>query len=68
MTNENKSDFKSYYPHIDVTDYLSERAKKMLHDSMVRDHEYAEALRREAAVKYCKLWFPLNPEFGVTEK
>ena len=28
MTNENKSDFKSYYPHINVTDYLSERAKK----------------------------------------
>lgn len=55
MTNENKSDFKSYYPHINVTDYLSERGKKMLHDSMVRDHEYAEALRREAAVKYCKL-------------
>ena len=42
--------------------------KKMLHDSMVRDHEYAEALRREAAVKYCKLWFPFNPNVGVTEK
>lgn len=26
MTNENKSDFKSYYPRINVTDYLSERA------------------------------------------
>lgn len=50
MTNENKSDFKSYYPHINVTDYLSERDKKMLHDSMVREHEYAEALRREAGV------------------
>ena len=35
---------------------------------MVREHEYAEALRSEAAVKYCKLWFPLNPNFGVTEK
>lgn len=68
MTNENKSDFKSYYPRIKVTDYLSERAKKMLHDSMVRDHEYAEALRREAAVKYCKLWFPLNPNYGATKK
>ena len=54
MTNENKSDFKSYYPRINVTDYLSESGKKMLHNSMVRDHEYAEALRREAAVKYCK--------------
>lgn len=21
-----------------------------------------------AAVKYCKLWFPLSPNFGVTEK
>lgn len=40
----------------------------MLHDSMVREHEYAEALRREAAVKYCKLWFPVNPNFGITEK
>ena len=28
MTNENKSDFKSYYPRINVTDYLSERGKK----------------------------------------
>lgn len=68
MTNENKSDFKSYYPRINVTDYLSERARKMLHDSMVRDHKYAEALRREAAVKYCKLWFLPSPNFGVTEK
>lgn len=68
MINENKSDFKSYYPRINVTDCLSESGKKMLHDSMVRDHEYAEALRREAAVKYCKLWFPLNPNVGVTEK
>ena len=40
----------------------------MLHDSMVRDHEYAEALRREAAVKYINLWFPFNPNFDVTEK
>ena len=46
MTNENKSDFKSYYPHINITDYLSERDKKMLHDSMTRDHEYAETIRR----------------------
>ena len=68
MANENKSDFKSYYPRINVTDYLSESGKKMLHDSMVRDHEYAEALRREAAVKYCKLWFLPSPNFGVTEK
>ena len=68
MTNTNNSDFKSYYPRINVTDYLSESGKKMLHDSMVRDHEYAEALRREAAVKYCKLWFPLNPNVGVTKK
>ena len=68
MTNTNNSDFKSYYPHINVTDYLSERAKKMLHDSMVREHEHAEALRREAAVKYCKLWFLVNPNVGVTEK
>lgn len=68
MTNENKSDFKSHYPRINVTDYLSERAKKMLHDSMARDHEYAETIRREAAVKYCKLWFPLNPNCGATEK
>lgn len=67
MTNENKSDFKSYYPHINLTDCLSEHDKKMLHDRMVREHEYAETLRREAAVKYIKLWFPLNPEFGVTE-
>lgn len=28
MTNTNNSDFKSYYPRINVTDYLSERAKK----------------------------------------
>lgn len=68
MTNENKSDFKSYYPRINVTDYLSERARKMLHDSMVRDHEYAKALRREAAVKYINLWFSPNANFGVTEK
>ena len=68
MTNKNKSDFKSYYPHINLTDYLSERDKKMLHDSLVREHEYAEALRREAAVKYCKLWFQFNPNVGVTEK
>lgn len=68
MTNENKSDFKSYYPCINVTDYLSERGKKMLHDSMVREHEYTEALRREAAIKYCKLWFPPSPNFGVTER
>ena len=67
MTNTNNSDFKSYYPHINVTDYLSERAKKMLHDRMVRDHEYAEAIRRKAAVKYCKLWFLPSPNFGVTE-
>ena len=40
----------------------------MLHDSMVREHEYTEALRREAAVKYCKLWFLPSPNFGVTEK
>lgn len=39
MTNENKSDFKSYYPHINVTDYLSESGKKMPHDSMVHEHE-----------------------------
>ena len=68
MTNENKSDFKSYYPHINVTDYLSERGKKMLHDSMARDHEYAEALRREAAVKYCRLWFTLNLNFGMMKQ
>lgn len=68
MTNENKSDFKSYYPHINVTDYLSERARKMLHDRMARDHEYAETIRREAAVKYCKLWFLPSTNFGVTEK
>lgn len=68
MTNTNNSDFKSYYPHINVTDYLSERAKKMLHDSTARKHEYADALKREAAVKYCKLWFPVNPNFGITEK
>lgn len=68
MTNENKSDFKSYYPRINVTDYLSESDKKMLHDSMVREHEYAEALRREAAVKYCKLWFSPNANFGITKK
>lgn len=40
----------------------------MLHDSMVREHEYAEALRREAAVKYSRLWFSSNPNFGITEK
>ena len=40
----------------------------MLHDSMARDHEYAEALKREAAVKYDKLWFPHNANFSVTEK
>ena len=68
MTNTNNSDFKSYYPRINVTNYLSERARKMLHDSMVRDHEYADALRRETAVKYCKLWFLPSPNFGVTEK
>lgn len=68
MTNENESDFKSYYPHINVTDYLSERARKMLHDRMARYHEYAETIRREAAVKYCKLWFLPSPNFGVTEK
>lgn len=68
MTNENKSDFKSYYPHINLTDYLSEHDKKILHDRMVRDHEYAEALKREAAVKYSKLWFQLNPNVGITEK
>ncbi len=68
MTNENKSDFKSYYPRINLTDYLSERDKKMLRDRMAREHEYAEVLRREATVKYCKLWFPLSPNFGVTEK
>lgn len=68
MANANNSDFKSYYPHIYVTDYLSERAKKILHDSMARDHEYAEALKREAAVKYSKLWFSSNPNFGITEK
>lgn len=28
MTNENKSDFKSYYPRINLTDYLSERYEK----------------------------------------
>ena len=68
MANANNSDFKSYYPHINLTDYLSENDKKMLHNSMVREHEYAEALKREAAVKYCKLWFPFNPNVGVTEK
>lgn len=68
MDNSKEPDFKSYYPHINVTDYLSERGKKMLHDSMVRDHEYAEALRREAAVKYSRLWFSSNPNFGITEK
>ncbi len=68
MTNENKSDFKSYYPRINLTDYLSESDKKMLHDRMVREHKYAETIRREAAVKYCKLWFPLNPNCGATEK
>ena len=40
----------------------------MLHDSMARDHEYAEALRREAAVKYCRLWFPLNLNFGMMKQ
>lgn len=68
MTNENKSDFKSYYPHINLADYLSELDKKMLHDSMVREHKYAEALKREAAIKYVKLWFPLNDNFGITKK
>lgn len=68
MTNTNNSDFKSYYPYIKLTDYLSERDKKMLHDCMIREREYAEAIKREAAVKYCKLWFPLNPNVGVTEK
>lgn len=68
MTNSKEPDFKSYYPKVNLSDYLSERDKKMLHDSMVREHEYAEALKREAAVKYCKLWFPLSPNFGVTEK
>lgn len=68
MTNPKESDFKSYYPHINVTDYLSERDEKMLHDRMVHEREYAEALKREAAVKYSKLWFPFNPNFGVTEK
>lgn len=68
MTNENKSDFKSYYPHINLTDYLSEHDKKMLHDGMVREREYADALKREAAVKYIKLWFPRNPNCVVTEK
>lgn len=41
MTNENKSDFKSYYPRINLTDYLSESGKKMLHDRMIREREYA---------------------------
>jgi len=68
MTNENKSDFKSYYPKVNLSDLLTERDKKVLHDSMVREHEYAEALRREAAVKYCKLWFPLNPNFGMMKQ
>lgn len=68
MTNTNNSDFKSYYPRINLTDYLSERDKKMLHDSMIREHEYADALKREAAVKYCKLWFPLNPNFGMMKQ
>lgn len=68
MTNENKSDFKSYYPRINLTDYLSESDKKMLHDCMIREREYADTLKREAAVKYTKLWFPLNANFGVTEK
>lgn len=68
MTNTNNSDFKSYYPHINLTDCLSEHDKKILHDRMVRDHEYAEALRRKEAVKYCNLWLPFNPNFGVTEK
>lgn len=67
MTNENKSDFKSYYPHINLTDYLSECDKKMPHDRMIREREYAEAIKREAAVKYINLWFPLNPNLGITE-
>lgn len=68
MTNENKSDFKSYYPKVNLTDYLSERDKKTLHDRMVREREYADALKREAAVKYIKLWFPLNPNFGMMKQ
>lgn len=68
MTNAKEPDFKSYYPKVNLSDYLSERYKKMLHDHMIREREYAEALKREAAVKYINLWFPLNPEFGVTEK
>lgn len=68
MADTKEPDFKSYYPHINLTDCLTEHDKKMLHESMVREHEYAEALRREAAVKYCKLWFPLNANFGITEK
>lgn len=68
MADIKESDFKSYYPRINVTDYLSESDKQMLHDSMVREHEYAEALKRETAIKYCKLWFLPSPNFGVTEK
>lgn len=60
--------YKSYTPKVNLSDYLSERDKKMLHNHMVREHEYAEALRREAAVKYCKLWFPVNPNYGITER
>ena len=63
MTNENKSDFKSYYPHINVTDYLSERARKMLHDRIARDHEYAETIvsaLHTARRKHCILPKPAN--------
>lgn len=68
MTNAKEPDFKSYYPKVNLSDYLSERDKKMLHDRMIRECEYADALRREAAVKYCKLWFPLNPNFGMMKQ
>ena len=68
MTNSKEPDFKSYYPKVNLSDYLSERDKKMLRDRMIRECEYADALKREAAVKYSRLWFSSNPNFGITEK
>ena len=64
MTNENKSDFKSYYPLIKLLSIPSERYEKYYRDRLAAQ----KANKHDNALDEFGDFLPLNANFSVTEK
>lgn len=65
MTTTNSQDFKSYYPRIKNLSVSSERYEKYYCNRLAAQQANQQTNKR---ADDCDGWFPLNQDFGVTEK